>query len=106
MDITYGCVFIEIAKKNGTNSYDWVNKQIFPLSSDSLDSLIYVLSNKGQPNIFVNKNTSDFMFTFAVSGKWTLSQDLYLLEDSIHDYQVNGLRILLEQAKIKIHGWN
>ena len=106
MDITYGCVFIEIAKKNGTNSYDWVNKQIFPLSSDSLDSLIYVLSNKGQPNIFVNNNTSDFRFTFSASGKWTLSNELELLEDSIHNYQVNGLRILLEQAKIKIHGWN
>lgn len=106
MDITYGCVFIEIAKKNGTNSYDWVNKQIFPLSSDSLDSLIYVLSNKGQPNIFVNKNTSDFMFTFSDSGRWTLSNESNSLEDSLHDYQVNGLRILLEQAKIKIHGWN
>ncbi len=32
--------------------------------------------------------------------------ELDLLEDSIHNYQVNGLRILLEQAKIKIHGWN
>ena len=46
------------------------------------------------------------MFTFSASGKWTLSNELDLLEDSIHNYQVNGLRILLEQAKIKIHGWN
>lgn len=99
-------MFIEIAKKNGTNSYDWVNKQIFPLSSDYLDSLIYVLSNKDQSNIFVNKNTSDFMFTLSSSGRWSLSKDLDSLTDSIYDYQVNGLRILLEQAKIKIHGWD
>lgn len=113
MDTTYGCVFVEVAKKlssnltSGSYQYDWENKQTYPLSQEDLDTIIYTLSTEDTPLFTVENNNSIFSFSdngfFSVTSKNTnsivLSNDLSLV-------QVNGLRIMLEQAKIKTYGWN
>jgi len=100
-------VFIEVAKKiNTSNLYDWENKQIFPLSYEALDAIIYTLSFK-ESEQFLHKNTLEYTFTIDNIGRYSLYDSKQLLVYSdLSLVQVNGLRIMLEQAKIKTYGWN
>lgn len=112
MVITFGCVFVEIAQSlsstdiTGNVYYDWENKQTFPLSQEALDALIFTLSNQ-DTECFIEENNFKFSFTMDNSGYYTLyNHNDLLLSNDLSLVQVNGLRIMLEQAKIKTYGWN
>lgn len=100
-------MFIEIAKKSDTaNHYIWEDKQTFPLSQEALDALIYTLSFK-ESEQFIQKNTEEYFFTMTSNGFYSLyNKKELLLKSDLSLVQINGLRIMLEQAKIKTYGWN
>lgn len=107
MGITCGCVFVDIAKatkKDTENTlfYDWENKITVPLSQDNLDSLIYLLSFYEKTLHIMQPNK---VLTFAVDNEYTIKTDKVEITDSLTPSQANGLRIMLEKAKVKTYGW-
>lgn len=76
------------------------------MSQEALDALIYTLSFK-ESEQFIHKNTLNYTFTFSNTGNYALyDTDNRLIFSDLSLVQVNGLRIMLEQAKIKTYGWN
>lgn len=102
-------MFIDVASKietpSDSNQYDWVNKQTYPLSQEALDAFIYTISNQDSENFTCKNNGTSFIFTSSGWFSVLKKQDI-LFSSDLSLVQVNGLRIMLEQAKIKTYGWN
>lgn len=100
-----------LENRNNTKYYDWANKITFVLDASLLDKfLIYLkdydsfsgkieIKNKDKQFSLTNGDNSD---TFI----YNISDNTSNIFGEITFSFLFGLRILLNQAKLKIYGWN
>ncbi len=114
-------VFVESAKQNGEQSFDWANKLAFKLGISDISKLLVVLEAKGgKTDLFhdpakggyeSDKRNSTLAFSKMDRGYYfklsTQSQagQVNSVGISISDDEAVILKILLQKSVEKIYGW-